>query len=81
MRTDLKYTGLNYSPVRSLRELERTSRVSCSIASIQRRKRKNSQRWDQKNPQMSPAVIVSAFMPEYVSTRQRKYGLRQGASG
>jgi len=32
------------------------------------------------NLKILPAVNVSAGIPEYVSTRQRRYSLRQGAS-
>ena len=55
----------------------RASRSSCPVHA---RKRNSSQRSAHINPSTAPAVNVSAFFPEYVSTRQRRNSLRQGAS-
>ncbi len=45
---------------------------------VQRRKRHSSARWIQANLKNSPGVIASAWVPQYVSMRHSKYGLRHG---
>ncbi len=46
---------------------------------VQCKKLNSSQRETQTKPAMLLKVSASARWPEYVSTRQRRYGLRHGA--
>ena len=55
-------------------------RVSRSRLSVQARKLSSSHLVDQRKPSTAEAVNVSARLPEKVSTRQRRYSLRHGAS-
>jgi len=55
-------------------------RVSRSSRPVHARKLNNSHRESHTNPSKSRVLNVSAGLPEYVSTRQRRNSLRHGVS-
>ena len=55
-------------------------RASRSTVPVHSKKRTSSTRHCHINANMLMAVSVSAFMPENVSTLQRRYGLRHGVN-
>src|SRR6478672_9958306 len=55
-------------------------RVSRSSRPVHARKLNSSQRESHTNPSTSRVLNVSAGLPEYVSTRQRRNSLRHGVS-
>ena len=55
-------------------------RVSRSSRPVHARKLNNSHRESHTNPSKSRVLNVSAGLPEYVSTRQRRNSLRHGIS-
>ncbi len=72
--------GVGEGSAASMESLHGLRRASFSSRPAQKRKLSSSHRDSQKNPSTSRALRLSAGLPEYVSTRQRKNSLRHGAS-